>query len=297
MGSCGDWNQFEDNKCLKVIEKKTTEEDSIKSCKEEDSTSSLITIDNKEEQEFLNTFLEKYNNITANVWIGLKYTDKAFKWLDGSDVNYTNWAEDAVKDGTLACVQMSIAKGSGLGKWTDQSCKKLGLIVCQKSQKNIDSNDLKAIVDNLVKTVEKQQKTIDRQQKAIDSMTGGLVPLGFIYTQLPNQSEPGVLWPTVEWSDVTKDYSGLFFRAEGLDSEKFGKIQQANYSRLSNVEVWSSEMDGWRDDRKHNLGFPLEEGKWTNIKPGGLIYWLKLYNTQGNNRPKNTAVKIWKRVK
>lgn len=37
-----------------------------------------------------------------------------------------------------------------------------------------------------------------------------IVPIGFIYTQLPHQPEPPQIWPTVIWHDVSAEYDGLF---------------------------------------------------------------------------------------
>ena len=41
------------------------------------------------------------------------------------------------------------------------------------------------------------------------------------------------LWSNTKWSEITSNYSGLFFRAEGGGSESFGKIQQANQTWIS----------------------------------------------------------------
>ena len=105
---------------------------------------------------------------------------------------------------------------STLGKWSDESCKKSALITCQKKQEfNL----------NLVKSLmEKQEKIIEKQQAQIDS----IIPMGFLYTQLPNQSSPQQLWPNMKWSDVSTQYAGLFFRTVGASAEPFGTVQQAN---------------------------------------------------------------------
>ena len=70
----------------------------------------LVSIHSKEEQEFLNNALKTYSNISENAWIGMKYNDKSYQWLDGSDSNYTNWSDDAVRTGDEPCVLMSITR-------------------------------------------------------------------------------------------------------------------------------------------------------------------------------------------
>jgi hypothetical protein len=41
----------------------------------------------------------------------------------------------------------------------------------------------------------------------------------------------------VEWKDVTSDYAGLLFRAEGGGSEAFGQVQVENSPRLVEVDT------------------------------------------------------------
>ena len=100
LNLCGDWTQYKDIKCFKVLDKKGTEVEALKTCAELDQSSIPITIHSKEEQEFINNLLKTHKNILNNVWIGMKYTDRVYKWMDGTDTNFANWAEDAVKDGT-----------------------------------------------------------------------------------------------------------------------------------------------------------------------------------------------------
>ena len=155
LNLCGDWTQYKDIKCLKVLNKSGTEEEALKSCLSIDQISSLITIHSKEEQEFINNLAENYSNNYDSVWIGMKYTDKVYKWMDGSDTNYTNWANDAVKDGNNPCVQMSLSKAT-FGKWRDESCKRSSLIVCQKGQ----VVNMAILKDMIEKMSEEQQKDI-----------------------------------------------------------------------------------------------------------------------------------------
>ena len=112
LNLCGDWTQYKDIKCLKVIEKKATEEEALHNCSQIEQSSTLLTIHSKEEQEFLINWLKKYESLYPFVWIGMKYTDKVYKWMNGTDTNFTNWADDAVKDGLDPCVQMSLVNAS-----------------------------------------------------------------------------------------------------------------------------------------------------------------------------------------
>jgi hypothetical protein len=113
------------------LDKKSSEVLVNGNCSQLDSSSTLITIHNKGEQEFLSNLLSKYNNISDNVWIGLEFSNKSFKWIDNEVLGFQNWDKNAVKDGSLPCVTLN-AQNSG--KWEDDSCRKKYSIVCQKKQ-------------------------------------------------------------------------------------------------------------------------------------------------------------------
>ena len=131
------------------------------------------------------------------------------------------------------------------------------------------------------------------------------IPLGFLYTQYPNQSSPQQLWPSLQWTEETKQYSGLFFRAEGSDSEVFGQIQQANQSVISDIWTVSSNTDNEHRLTKgtyYNLNMPLNKNGWTQFDTSVFPYYpmfnsLSFHTTSGEVRPRNTAIKIWKRIK
>ena len=239
----------------------------------------------------------------------MEYSNKAFKWVDGTQPTYENWGENAIKDGSSACVQMSLGK-STLGKWTDDSCKKKYLFICQKKASTKEA--LGQEVDKLSKTVAKQQdelktlkldaenntKLLQEQQNKLKSFNVSTVPMGFIYTQLSNQMAPAELWPSFGWTEVTKEYAGLFFRAEGATSEAFGKIQPANQSSI--VGIKSSSIFWPESYYKLNaVEVKMEDGAWTSISDEKevAINHLWLYKTKAENRPRNTAIKFWKRTK
>ena len=49
LNLCGYWTQYKDIKCLKVLNKSGTEEEALHNCTQLDQSSSLLTIDSKEE--------------------------------------------------------------------------------------------------------------------------------------------------------------------------------------------------------------------------------------------------------
>jgi hypothetical protein len=81
------------------------------------------------------------------------------------------------------------------------------------SEKTVFKTVLTQELENVRKDVSKQQDEINNLKKNLSSP--GDIPIGFLYTQLPNQTSPVELWPNMKWTEVTQQYFGLFFRAEG----------------------------------------------------------------------------------
>ena len=317
---------------------KGTQSEAKNNCSAIDST--LITIGSEKEEKFLSTLLAKYRGIAGNVWIGLEYVGNNFTWIDRNDMTYQNWDENAVKDGINKCVDM-VTYESDFGEWIDDNCNKKYLIACQKKQdtKTVLSQQVKNLTNVIEKQqnelkshqslMEKQQNQINNQKLQLTNQStligkqivqldsvqkthqdqlnnqqkeiSSLIPLGFLYTQLPNQSSPDVLWPNMKWTEVTQQYAGLFFRAEGSGSLPFGQTQPSNQSWISDIWTWSQTADNENGRYPFNIG--LKEGEWTEFFPGAeldgypMFYGLRFYTTSAEVRPKNTAIKIWKRVK
>jgi len=67
-----------------------------------------------------------------------------------------------------------------------------------------------------------------------------MIPIGFTYSQLPSQPEPQSIWPNFNWTDISEEYSGLFFRVLGNNSSSFNLIQEENSPRLIKVRTRQS---------------------------------------------------------
>ena len=175
---------------------------------------------------------------------------------------------------------------SSLGKWIDESCKKTALIVCERKPE-INLN-------NIINLIKSQQKDIDSLQNELAQKSSmNSVPIGFLYTQLPNQSSPQQLWPNNKWTEITSNYSGLFFRAEGNESEPFGKIQQANQSWIQSTNAFGYLPE--RPNPRYSDGVrEVNIGEWHWRGDGYGLDDIAFYTTRGEVRPKNTAIKIWK---
>lgn len=121
-----------------------------------------------------------------------------------------------------------------------------------------------------------------------------------MYTQLPGQPSPYELWPTVEWSDVSGEYAGQFFRAEGGDSAPWGEVQSHNSPRIVKLTYSESRLD----HIDYVSEMPVVEGTSPLLKIGNQDQasgtldtreYLTVEASGGEVRPVNRAVRIWRR--
>ena len=131
----------------------------------------------------------------------------------------------------------------------------------------------------------------------MNSILDNTIPIGFIYTQLPNQLSPNEIWLNTNWTDITEEYSGLFFRAEGNGSESFGQIQQQSYPRISHITAHGVVLNELVPRYYGPFEVEVKEGDWTMVNATNQqLHSISFYQTSGDNVPLNTAIKVWKRV-
>ena len=133
---------------------------------------------------------------------------------------------------------------------------------------------------------------IKQQLKSVATIST-ILPPGFIYVQLPSQPLPTTLWPGLKWLDVTKEYAGLFFRAEGAGSSKFDDksivVQQA--SNFNNFTVNTKGLskvsyDGLTDVRTTQLINGKMSGE---LCPGEALTSMTMLFGELDNKPRNTG--------
>ncbi len=229
----------------------------------------MISIRFQEEQEFLSNFFET-NKIVDNVWIGVKYISNKYKWTDDSDLVFTNWAEGSPKNKIDHCVQLQTDE-TAFGKWSDVLCNKKNLVVCQKLQ----------------------TWSLSHLQKLLLNTIKNPFPIGFTYVQLPNEKSPTEVWPWMIWKDITSVYAGLFFRAEGVDSAPFGEKQNENCPRFTAV---SSQYGYDSFDQRNELVAGEKSKKIYTGGDTGTQISLIFEMSGGEVRPRNMAIRVWKRT-
>ena len=123
--------------------------------------------------------------------------------------------------------------------------------------------------------------------------------------QIPNEKSPNEIWPELKWLDISDSYAGVFFRVEGGKSAQFGQVQDENVPRLDTF------MMDRNDSPENNSGQPYcgqyhcdndipKYGNstwiWIGKCDSGVNRWVKFHSSDGEIRPKNMAIKVWKRT-
>lgn len=121
------------------------------------------------------------------------------------------------------------------------------------------------------------------------------VPIGYIYVQLPGQQGPHSIWNNLYWMDVSHEYAGLFFRTIGGGSEQFEVIQEENSPKLEQVNTVQIPPNKYVTVSTN--------GTWSAAVSTGAadigstdVWGLRFALSKGEVRPRNTAVRIWKRI-
>ena len=250
-----------------------------------DQNASLLTIHFQEEQDFIKEFFES-QKISNDVWIGVKYENKKYKWNDDTDVVYQNWAPGSPKHKDDHCVQFQSDETS-FGKWSDVLCSKMNMVVCQKMQ----------------------AWTPEHMKSLLLSLMKNPVPIGFTYVQLPHEKAPGEIWPWMIWENVSKNYSGVFFRVVGGEAKPFGEIQKENAPRIHKVNaVSTNDAKAWPEAAKHRatndniMDIPLNASS-PYVLTGGVPpaaapvrRYVSFESTGGEVRSVNMAIQVCRRI-
>lgn len=83
----------------------------------------------------------------------------------------------------------------------------------------------RALLDLLAKINEVNSLAVSRES-VIASAT--IPPVGYVYTQGPDDMSPAELWPSATWENVSSEEAGSFRRYEGGAASAFGDGQQGD---------------------------------------------------------------------
>ncbi|XP_054826085.1 lymphocyte antigen 75 [Eublepharis macularius] len=109
-----------------------TADDAVKVCQKLDPSATLLTIKDEKENTFVTTYLKEHYFLTKRVWLGMRIRalNLRWRWLDGSEVEYTNWGNEN-ENATGKCSIISSTSGT----WTKTDCSKgRSRVVCKVPQ-------------------------------------------------------------------------------------------------------------------------------------------------------------------
>ena len=165
-----------------------------------------------------------------------------------------------------------------------------------------------------------EKAAADAAKAAVDSAKSA-IPIGFIYVQLPGEAAPEDIFHVskFKWTDISETYKGVFFRVVGNGSAPFGAgvVQTQAAPHLDQVvnrwcyigknygcdfhdhhdsvskevrEAIKLNESGWAD-------FPVWLSRRNIVEMGNRTgEYLEFHNSGGEVRPRNVAVKVWKRT-
>ena len=73
----------------------------------------------------------------------------------------------------------------------------------------------------------------------------------------PDSQSPHILWPQTEWNNISRNYSGLFFRAEGGGAASFDQIQSEQTRSLQILNGESTDVNPGGCEKYHFTKKPL----------------------------------------
>jgi len=65
-------------------------------------------------------------------------------------------------------------------------------------------------------------------------------PVGFVYIRFPGMDDPNTLFPGTTWENISSQYPGAFFRAEGGNASAFGSGLQTCLTAVNGLSASSS---------------------------------------------------------
>ncbi len=279
----------------------------------------LLRINTHLEQRFIVNLLFRVHRVVDSVWLAAKAKDRAQPTVPGQ---FGNWASRVgladLGNEPNDCVQMT-AEEPVRGKWIEVPCAKRNLVVCQRAQ-NWSPARLHQAVVKLRRELEKKmegskkvpEEVHEKKTEVREEVQILLPPIGFTYLQLPGDLSPESLWPAAAWTEVSDTYSGLFFRVIGNGSADFGTVQPDWSPRLAKLVrtvhrtkqlkvISPLELKPGKLSPPMPLQFePKDEatvqGGEGNEDKGFKHSELAFLVAGGEVRPRNVAIKVWRRT-
>ncbi|KAH9388471.1 hypothetical protein TYRP_023440 [Tyrophagus putrescentiae] len=271
------WTPFTEKKCIKLFSVVGEQSHywARKYCDDGTGSSRLVTLQSAAEQAAINTYLTRLEK-------NLSLAIPQYLWLDGSDVQYDqklnstynssafNW-EEPVKPNTTylhltfpTCIQMH----AYFRTWSNENCSSPNAVFCTRPQH--------WSLEKVQEVVEALQGTGD-----IETLNKNPVPLGFIYVQLPKEKSPQEIWASagLTWTDISASFNSTFFRV-GNNENNFSNCSYVTQAKVPRGGGWSGDL------------YTVKKFKGLGEENGSISFHF----SGGEVRPRNMAVKVWKRT-
>lgn len=150
----------------------------------------------------------------------------------------------------------------------------------------------RALLD-LLKKINEVSAIADR------ALSGTLPPIGYVYTQGPDDMSPEDLWPTVTWENVSSEEAGSFRRYEGGAASAFGAGQQLDAFMEHYHEMYYQNISA--GGSSGGLAIANNPALNTNLSAGNSIRAATNAGSgaprvASETRPVNYTVRKWRRT-
>ena len=131
------------------------------------------------------------------------------------------------------------------------------------------------------------------------------MPVGSVYVRFKGQPAPNTLWGGT-WQNISSQYAGEFFRAEGGDAPPFGQSQAEGLPNITG-QIYPSDVYGLSAGENINgegCFNVFQQNRGISFNTTGLTWKFNfdasrssdIYGKSNHNTPKNSTVQIWKRI-
>lgn len=143
-----------------------------------------------------------------------------------------------------------------------------------------------------------------------DKWTGLYPAMGEKAVQFPGQPTPSELYMATEWENISSQYAGQFFRAEGGDAVAFGQTQEEGLPNITgSVEVGNNSKDvvtfynkngAFKSTNNKGVSGAISSNTAGNSSSGYIQFKASdsspIYKDGAHVTPKNSTIRIWKRI-
>ena len=136
-----------------------------------------------------------------------------------------------------------------------------------------------------------------------------IYPIGSTFIQFPSHNDPGTMFPGTVWENISANFAGGFFRAEGGNAAVFGSAKQTsqNLSHIHSItggahshSLWSASWSSANTDGLNNSSSIAGRSLTRTGLYSGFMNSVEHSHDCGSSggtetRPENYTIRIWER--